>query len=209
MIPSDSSDGIALVGCGGHAKVIRSLLRRCGIPIAAVLDDRADYLPQRINEFEVIGRVCDLQNYAEVPVLIAIGCNRTRARVSKHVVMSSQARIDRVAWVDASVTLGDGTVIVAGAIIQPDARIGYHTVVNTSASIDHDCVIGDFVHVGPGVRLGGHVSVGDGSMLGIGCSVLPQVQIGRWAVVGAGATVLEDVPDGTTVVGCPARPIAS
>lgn len=44
--------------------------------------------------------------------------------------------------------------------------------------------------------------------VGTGAVILPGVTIGAGAIVGAGAVVTKDVPDGTTVVGNPARPLA-
>jgi acetyltransferase-like isoleucine patch superfamily enzyme len=43
--------------------------------------------------------------------------------------------------------------------------------------------------------------------VGTGAVILPGVTIGAGAIVGAGAVVTKDVPDGTTVVGNPARPL--
>ena len=51
--------------------------------------------------------------------------------------------------------------------------------------------------------LGGHVDVGAGA------KVLGDVTVGANARIGANAVVLSDVADGSTVVGIPARPIAS
>jgi acetyltransferase-like isoleucine patch superfamily enzyme len=44
--------------------------------------------------------------------------------------------------------------------------------------------------------------------VGTGAIVLPGVTIGVGAMIGAGAVVTADVPDGTTVVGNPARTVA-
>jgi acetyltransferase EpsM len=43
--------------------------------------------------------------------------------------------------------------------------------------------------------------------VGIGASVIQAVRIGRYSTVGGGAVVIDDVPDATTVVGVPARPL--
>ena len=42
-----------------------------------------------------------------------------------------------------------------------------------------------------------------------GATIIPDIYVGEHAIVGAGATVIRDVPSHTTVVGCPARVIAS
>lgn len=55
----------------------------------------------------------------------------------------------------------------------------------------------------------GGVTIGDGAWIGAGAIILPGVTIGAGAVVGAGSVVTSDVAPGTTVVGNPARPIAS
>ena len=45
------------------------------------------------------------------------------------------------AVVDETATLGPGTVVMAGAIIQANARIGRHVIVSTGSSVDHDCAV--------------------------------------------------------------------
>ncbi len=101
--------------------------------------------------------------------------------------------------------LGRGTVVFAGAVVQPDAVIGDHVIVNTGATVDHDCVVGDYAHLAPGVHLAGSVHVGEGAFLGIGSVVSPGVRIGRWTTLGAGAVAIRDLADGAVAVGVPAR----
>jgi acetyltransferase EpsM len=105
-----------------------------------------------------------------------------------------------------SAVLGPGTLVCAGAIVNPGAEIGAHVIVNTGAIVEHDCRLGDFVHVAPGAVLGGGVTVGEGTFLGLGCRVRDHLQIGSQVTVGMGAVVLGSVPDGTAVMGIPARP---
>jgi sugar O-acyltransferase (sialic acid O-acetyltransferase NeuD family) len=110
------------------------------------------------------------------------------------------------AFVAADAHLGRGCQVLAMAAVCTGARLGDATIVNTSASVDHDCALGAGVHVGPGARLAGEVVVDDGVFIGAGAVVLPRVRIGAHATVGAGAVVTRDVPEGTTVIGTPARP---
>lgn len=83
------------------------------------------------------------------------------------------------------------------------------------------------VTIGRGVRIFHHVTlatqtwigsphrivVGDGVMIGTGAIVIGRgdqsLHIGDGAIIGAGAVVTGDVAAGLTVVGAPARPIAS
>jgi sugar O-acyltransferase (sialic acid O-acetyltransferase NeuD family) len=107
--------------------------------------------------------------------------------------------------VASTAVIGDGSMLLAGAIVGPDARVGSFCIVNTGASVDHDDVLENGVNVCPGVHLAGNVTCREDAFVGIGASVIQGVTIDRRAVVGAGAVVLRDVADDTTVIGCPAH----
>jgi len=197
---------VAVLGAGGHAKVVIATLREAGFTPTVVLDDDPALWGTQLLELPVLGPVSSLSSQQVDGVVIGIGTNAIRARLA--------AQLPGVNWVTAvhpsavvhsTVVLGPGTVVFAGVVIQPDASCASHVIVNTSASLDHDCVIEDFAHVAPGARLAGNVRVARGAFVGIGSAVIPGRQIGVDAVVGAGSVVIRDVPPSTTVGGNPAR----
>jgi acetyltransferase-like isoleucine patch superfamily enzyme len=98
-------------------------------------------------------------------------------------------------------------MLAAGSVVGPNTTIGRFCIVNTCTSIDHDNVLEDGVNLSPGVHFAGTVTCRQDAFVGVGATAIPGVIIGTRAVVGAGATVTTDVPDDTTVVGTPARPI--
>lgn len=101
--------------------------------------------------------------------------------------------------------IGAGSVIVAGAVINPAVKLGENVIVNTCASVDHECVVEDGVHICPGVRLGARVSVGRASWIGIGTTVKDHVTIGASSFIGAGSVVVNDIPGNVVAYGVPAR----
>lgn len=109
------------------------------------------------------------------------------------------------ATISASATIGVGTILSTGVIVQQDARIGRFCVLNTACTIDHDNVVGDSVSIAPGVHTAGGVTIADEAFIGLGAVIIGGVKIGRRATIGAGAVVVRDVPEGSTVVGNPAR----
>ena len=111
------------------------------------------------------------------------------------------------AWVSPSASLGEGSVVLAGAIVNAGATVGRHAIVNSGAVIEHDVTIGDLVHVGPGAVMGGGATVGDGSLVALGAMVRDHIRIGSGATAGMGAVVVADVAPGVVVVGSPARPL--
>ena len=198
------SAALHIVGAGGHAKVIVALAQALRLEIAGLYDDHPGAGP--VLGRPLLGRLSDLPDSPGTLTVLAIGNNAVRRELAGRF---SQVRwatlIHPAAWVHGSAVLGAGTVVMAGAVIQPDARLGQHVIVNTGATVDHDCQLGDYVHVAPGCTLAGNVALGEGVFLGVGARVIPGCTIGAWSVVGAGGVVVRDLAAGVTAVGVPAR----
>ncbi len=202
-------DPVAVIGAGGHAKVVIATLRAAGFAVAAAFDDDPARHGTEILGVPVRGPASAAAALGLRRAVLAVGDNRARRRLAEALGAGHEwvTAVHPAAWVDPDARLGAGTVVFAGAVVQPGAEVGAHAIVNTAASIDHDCRVGDFVHLGPGSRLCGGVSVGEGVLAGVGCSVAPGIAIGAWAVVGAGAAVVRDLPAETVAAGVPARPL--
>lgn len=100
------------------------------------------------------------------------------------------------ATVEASVKMGEGNVIMAGAYVGSDAVLGDNCLINNHAIISHDCVLGDCVRVSPNATLAGAVVIGDNSLVGMNTTVYIGVRLGANVIVYNGANVFTNVADG-------------
>jgi carbonic anhydrase/acetyltransferase-like protein (isoleucine patch superfamily) len=130
-------------------------------------------------------------------------------------------RVHETAWVAASaevigqVELSEYTSVWFGAVVRGDVepiRIGRRSNVQDHAVLHADpgqpLVIGEDVTIGHQVMLHG-CTIGDGALIGIQAVVLNGATIGRNCIVGAGAVVTENktFPDGTLILGAPAKSV--
>lgn len=198
-----NNTGIFICGAGGHAKVILEILEVLGQKCEGIFDDNPQM--KELLGYPVLGRWDPALVGDAAKMVLAIGNNAVRKRLSQEMVCDWVNAVHPSANISTRCTIGSGTVVMAGVSINSSSSVGSHAIINTNASVDHDCKLGDFVHISPNVALAGNVTVGEGTHIGIGSSVKQGVKIGKWSVIGAGTVVIRDVPDNVVVVGNPGR----
>lgn len=214
MSYSNGRGTVVILGGGGHAKVLISVIQKLPWTITGYVDPRDvgpvlgaphlggdDVLPallarlpgcaaaMGVGKVDATGRRAHLQAAAE-----ALG-------------YGFPAFVSPDAVVNVEVELGAGTAIFDGAVVNAGVVTGPTCVVNTNATVEHDCRLGANVHVGPGATVSGGVSIGDHTFVGAGAVVIHGVRIARGCLIGAGAVVTDDLTEPGTYVGAPARRI--
>ncbi|HEV7284898.1 MAG TPA: gamma carbonic anhydrase family protein [Kaistia sp.] len=119
------------------------------------------------------------------------------------------------ARVIGKVTLGDEVGIWFGAVLRGDneritigarSNVQEHCVLHTD--MGYPLTIGEGCTIGHRAILHGCV-IGENSLVGMGATIMNGARIGANCVIGAGALVPEgkEIPDGSLVVGVPAKVI--
>lgn len=197
---------LIVIGAGGHGKVIADIAEKCGYSDIAFLDDNAAL--SSCGGYAVLGTGKDAAKYGDADFIVAVGNAALRRKIQTQCAEQGLRIVSLIhpsAVLASRVCVGEGTVVMAGAVVNPDAVIGRGCIVNTCASIDHDCRIGDFSHISVGTHVCGTVTIGDNAWIGAGATVSNNVTIAADCVIGAGAVVIEDLPQAGTYVGVPAR----
>ncbi len=207
---------VVVVGGGGHARVVLSLLSRSKRwKAAGYTDPKAGCLCRAVPGVDWLGGEEALGALRASGVRHAVvGVGSVGPDAAKRKAVFDRLRglgfefpvlVSDRACVDETARLGAGTVVMPGAVVNAGAETGENCIINTGALVEHDVRLGDHVHLATGARTAGAVAVENLAHVGIGASVLQGVRIGAGAVVGGGAMVIRDVPGGTTVAGVPAK----
>lgn len=205
---------VVVFGAGGHAKVALDVLEQMGsYVVVGLLDDSAPLHGTTRWGYKVWGgrdQFAALQRRGITRLFVALGDNRRRQSVFEEAGKAGFELVSAIhpsAQIGGRVTIGPGSLLVAGTVVNVDAMIGENVIINTGATVDHDCRVGSHAHLSPGVHLAGGVTVGELAHIGIGAVILPNLSVGRASIVGAGAVVRESVLESMVVAGNPARPI--
>ena len=197
-----------IIGASGHGKVIADIAIKMNLwnQISFLDDNEAT---KSCMGYEVIGKSTDAIKYiSEADLVVAIGDNAMRERIQNSLLAegaSFATLIHPHVIIGTDVEIDEGSVVMAGAVINCCTSIGKGCIINTGSTIDHDNIIEDYVHISPGVNLAGTVKIGKGTWIGVGSTVKNNVSILSGCIVGAGAVVIKDITRPGTYVGLPAR----
>jgi len=202
-----------LIGSGGHAIMIKSLLGKYGF-IKGYIDlkintllPNVEYLGNDLNALELIERDISL-----IPVF-GIGLIKNveqRANIIKlyedYCVRFTPIK-SASSFVDESVKIDYGTVIGNGAVVNNGVKIGKFSIINSGAIIEHDVKIGDNVHIAPGAIVCGDVLIENNVTIGAGSVINQGLKVVANVIVGSGSVVNINILESGTYVGTPVRRI--
>ena len=167
---------LIIVGAGGHGKVIADNAFKNGYTNISFVDDN---VMGECMGVPVVGTSADIEklNDGKTDFVIGIGKNAIRKKIAEKYQVHWVTMIHPSAQIAVNVSIGKGTVVMAGTVINACATIGEHCIINTGSIIEHDNVIGDYVHISPGAKLGGTVKIGEQTHIGIGATVINNMEI--------------------------------
>lgn len=198
---------LVIIGAGGHGRVVADIAQKLNSYDEIVFLD--DNLTAESMGLPIVGKVIDAEKYLHIAdIFVAIGnCNARETLVERLLAMGATipTLIHPNAVIGARVEIGAGTVVMAGAVVNPCVQLGKGVIVNTCASVDHDCVLKDYVHVAIGAHLAGAVFVGERTWIGAGTTVSNNVSICADCMIGAGAVAVKDIAESGTYIGVPAK----
>lgn len=207
---------VVIVGAGGHARVVADALLCQGVEVRGFVDEDRSLHGSSVYGRPVLGADGALDDEALVGCDLVNGLggigreqgSPLRRRVQERLEAAGRRFVGvrhPTAHVSPRAELAADVQVLAGAVVQPGARIGTGSVINTRAVVEHDCRLGAFVHCAPGSVVCGDVSLGDDVHVGAGAVIRQGLTLGQGVVVAAGAVVVADQNVAAVLMGVPAR----
>ena len=201
-----------VIGVGGHARVVLSLLAAEGRhSIAGLLDIGTPRQGEAIMGVPVLGGTSRLHEFvgrSDVDVYLGIGDNAGRRhwwRVVREFGLPTPSLLSPHAIIDPTARLGEASIVCARAFVGPQATIGDNVLLNTACITEHEVWVGSHSHLAPACTMAGRSRIGEGCFIGAGATVIDRISITAEVTVGAGGAVVEDIDVAGVYVGVPAR----
>jgi sugar O-acyltransferase (sialic acid O-acetyltransferase NeuD family) len=211
-------DNIVIIGSSGHAKVIIDIVQKEGKYKIAGLLDRYRKVDEQTMGYPVLGKEEDLTELTNLHSLkgtiVAIGDNFIRSNVAARVraICPDLPFVNAIhpkASIATNVSIGEGTVLMAGVSVNPCCTVGRFCILNTNSSLDHDSTMEDFASLAPGATTGGNCRIGEYSAISIGAVLIHGVHIGEQSVIGAASLVMKHIESFVVAYGTPAKAVRS
>jgi sugar O-acyltransferase (sialic acid O-acetyltransferase NeuD family) len=106
----------------------------------------------------------------------------------------------RSPYIQGDFSIGENSIIMDGAVIQPLAQFANNVFVWGGAIVGHHAVIQDNCWLTGGCQIGGSVNLGEGTFVGMGAMVGQEVKTGVECMLGAGTLTIRSIGDKAVVV---------
>ena len=192
---------ILLVGAGGHASACIDVVELTKKFKVAGLIEKVNSEKKEYMGYQIVGTDVDLQKLRPRynNALISVGqikSSDTRVRLYKllkKIGFKMPPIISPKAYVSKYAHVGEGSIVMHGAIVNANAKIGKNCIINSRALIEHEATIGDHCHIATGSIINGNVSVEDEVFIGSGVVTRNGIFIGAKNNIGAGVVLKSNV----------------
>lgn len=206
---------IVLIGGGGHCKVVIDMIKLGErFEIVGIIDKEKGQVMgvPIIGDDEILEKLFNEGVRKAFVCVGGISNPRIREKLYlnlKKIGYSLPVIIHPHSIISDSVSIGEGTCVMAGAVLNAGCKVGENCIINTRALVEHDANLDKNVHVSPGAIVLGDVTVGKNSLIGAGTVIKQGISVGENTIVGAGSVVVKDIAEGSKAYGVPAKVVKS
>lgn len=167
---------LMIIGAGGHGQAVAEAAELSGqYVVVGFLDDAYPTLQQAMG-YPIMGTIADAAALmAEYEgTVVAIGNNANRERITLS-LLAKGIDVLSVAHPSSHISprarLGQGVVVMAGAVVGTYAVLGDGVIVNAGAVVDHNCTVDAYAHLGTGANMAGGTKLGKAAWMQAGSAL--------------------------------------
>jgi sugar O-acyltransferase (sialic acid O-acetyltransferase NeuD family) len=204
-----SKPKLILIGAGGHAQSCIDVIEHQNCYDVAGLVGSSEELNSWVLGYQIFATDLELRSLSQqYPwALVTVGQIKTpqiRMRLYKDLVdlgFKLPTIVSPTAYVSPRASLGPGTIVMHGAVINAGAHIGRNCIINSCALIEHGVNIGDHTHISTGAILNGDSLIGSGSYVGSAAVIREGIKVGDGCLIGMGLSVRHNLLNGVHFLG--------
>ena len=208
-----SKPEIILIGGGGHCKSCIDVIEHENKYTIAGIIDVKEKVGQDVLGYSIIGSDDDIDEIAEKydNFLITVGqLDSNELRVKLYDKLKSLNKelpiiVSPNAYISKHTNIGEGSIIMNGAILNASSSVGTNCIVNSNSLIEHDTSIGDHCHISTSSTINGGCEIGNNVFVGSNSVIVHEVEIENNTFIGSGSVVIKNLPFGK-YFGNPAKP---
>lgn len=204
---------IAIIGSGHLGQQIAYHIHHDSNDKVIAFFDEFQHVNTIIDDIPVIGGNNDVitkyqQNEFDA-ILIAIGYKHMNAKKELFQKLDGKVPfhtfIHSSCYKDPSATIGQGSVIYPGCVIDQNVSIEENVLMNISCTVAHDSVIGKHSFLSPSVAIAGFVKIREQCIIGINSTIIDNITIAAQTHIGGGGVVIKNIDIPGLYVGNPVR----
>jgi sugar O-acyltransferase (sialic acid O-acetyltransferase NeuD family) len=182
---------IILIGAGGHCRscidVIESEKK---YKIIGLVDENKNIINK---DYKILGGDNNLKLFFKKAkfALITLGQikdSKKREKIfnfSKKIGYKFPSIISPFAYVSPKAIIGEGTIIMHGAVVNTGSKIGKNCIINSKSLVEHDVIVGDNCHLSTRSTLNGGVNLGNNSFIGSNSVIKQNITISKNCFINA------------------------
>lgn len=210
---------LIIIGGTGHGCVIEACIkdnRKHGL-IEWELKGFCNDYDTEVDGYPVLGKLSDIprlinKGYWFIYGIHLIGRNYKTNELYNNLNLPKERLatvIHHTAFVDDTVVVEPGCLIMYNSYIAPRTHIGESVMIKANTNIGHDVTIGRLSHIAMGSTIVSCVEIGECADIAVSATVLAHTKIGKFSMLGAQSLTKHDIPDGEIWVGSPAKLLRS
>lgn len=161
-------------------------------------DEYVDKGSLRGFESTAVSRLREAYPPGEYSVIMAMGYNKVnRSRESfftrlKDMDYHIETYVHPDAGVYSELPLGEGSVVLPSAVVEPHAKVGANTLVWCNVTLAHHSSVADHCWIASGAVVSGQANVERNVFVGVNATIVNKVVIGEYSIIGGGALITKN-----------------